>query len=389
MKVLIFISQFYLQGGSERLAVELAEELNNRGIHTDILNMYTEDLPGVAEKTKELLMNGIPNVFFLKCRVHPSPLNLIKAITKFNRLIRENCYDIVETSSLTPTLIAAWGLQKTNTRHIAGIHQVFLIERDNSIQQKILRWSLSLNQKIRYYSVSDNATKQWIRYSGSSPNFCRRVYNSVSEDFYKVKTEKIPLHNEFRLPENSKILLCVGRLAVYKRPDLLLEAISTFCDTENIAVLYVGRPDLTVEGTREMLNHMEQKIISQNLSHRIKFLGNSSNVPHIMASADLLVHPTQMEAFGLVLVEALASGLQVVATNVEGIPEVLRETDSIMVPPDNPNSLREAIMKTLNRSSVETAIAIEKGKIRAESFRTSVRTIHMIKLFEDVLSNQF
>ena len=55
MKVLIFMSQFYQLGGAERLAIELAEELNKRCIHTDILSMYTEELPGVEDARKDLL----------------------------------------------------------------------------------------------------------------------------------------------------------------------------------------------------------------------------------------------------------------------------------------------------------------------------------------------
>ncbi len=65
MKVLIFMTQFYQLSGAERLAVELTEELNKRCIHADILSMYTEDLPDVAEAKQDLLNRGIPNVGFL------------------------------------------------------------------------------------------------------------------------------------------------------------------------------------------------------------------------------------------------------------------------------------------------------------------------------------
>jgi glycosyltransferase involved in cell wall biosynthesis len=108
-----------------------------------------------------------------------------------------------------------------------------------------------------------------------------------------------------------------------------------------------------------------------------------------MASSDLLVHPTRIEGFGLVLAEALAAGLPVVASNVEGIPEVLAGTDSVMVPPDDPEALRGAVLKTLNRTPDEAAEAIEKGRIRAQDFRITNRTDAMINLFEEVLSGRF
>ena len=77
MKVLIFMTQFYQLSGAERLAVELAEELNRRGIHRDILSMYTEDLSGVAEAKEGLLMRGIPKVYFLGLKIYPLITNAV------------------------------------------------------------------------------------------------------------------------------------------------------------------------------------------------------------------------------------------------------------------------------------------------------------------------
>src|SRR5664280_305243 len=93
MKVLIFMTQFYQLGGAERLAVELAEQLNQRGIHADILSMYTEDLPYVADAKEALLHEGIPNVHFLGMRIHPPIASLVPAILKLRRLILEQGYD--------------------------------------------------------------------------------------------------------------------------------------------------------------------------------------------------------------------------------------------------------------------------------------------------------
>ncbi len=116
MKVLIFMTQFYQLSGAERLAVELAEELNKRGIHADILSMYTENLPGVAEAKQDLLNRGIPNVHFLSMKIHPSIVSLLPAILRLRRLIREEGYDIIETSMVSPTVLAAWATRREKAR---------------------------------------------------------------------------------------------------------------------------------------------------------------------------------------------------------------------------------------------------------------------------------
>jgi glycosyltransferase involved in cell wall biosynthesis len=134
---------------------------------------------------------------------------------------------------------------------------------------------------------------------------------------------------------------------------------------------------------------MKQAIADAGLTNRVRFLGRREDVPRLMASSDILVHPSRIEGFGLVLAEAMAAGLPIVASNVEGIPEVLEGTKSIMVPPDDPDALRGAVLRALNWSTVERGHFIEKGKRRAEDFRMGNRTSAMISLFEDVLEGRF
>ena len=121
MNVLIFMTQFYQLSGAERLAVELAEELNKNGLHADILSMYTEDLPGVAEAKQGLLDRGIPHVRFLGMKIHPPITSLMPSAWKLQCLLKEQEYDIVETSQVSPTVIASWATLAGRTRHVAGL----------------------------------------------------------------------------------------------------------------------------------------------------------------------------------------------------------------------------------------------------------------------------
>ena len=389
MRVLIFMTQFYQLGGAERLAVELAEKLNERGIHADILSMYTEDLPGVAAAKEALLHKGIPAVHFLGMRIHPSIANMVPAVLKLRCLILEQGYDVVETSLDSPTVIASLATWGTRVRHVAGLHQVFSADCDNSKKHMFLRLSVRLNRQIRYYAISDYVVDAWIRYSHTSARHTRRIYNAISDDFFAAIPDRRGVRGELGLPEDRRIAIYVGRLAAYKGIDTLLDALGPVLKQQNLFLLFVGHPDLFVNGTREMLQQMEQQIAEKNWGDRVKFLSFRNDIPRLMASADVLVHPTRNEGFGLVLAEAMAAGLPVVASNVEGIPEVLAGTNSLMVPQDDPVALCDAVLKTLNRTSDEVASAIEKGLHRVQSFRTDVRTDAMINLFEDVLSDRF
>lgn len=389
MKVLIFMTQFYQLGGAERLAVELAEELNKRSIQADILSMYTEELPGVAEARKNLLQRGIANIYFLGMKPHPSLFSLVPAILKLRRLIREQEYDIVETSSISTTVIAAWATLIGHVKHVSGLHQVFVRERENSWQHLIWRFSVRCNRRIRYYAISDYVNKAWICYSNTPPRHTCTIYNAIPNDCFKAIQKRQKVHSEFEIPDAGRILLYVGRLAKYKGCDVLLEAVGRIMQQNNLYLLFVGLLDPEVAGSKEMFYKMKKQIESEGWRDRIKFLGYRKDIPRLMASADVLVHPTLMEGFGLTLVEAMASGLPVIATNVEGIPEVLAGTGSTMVEPNDPHAFGVEILNILNRSPEEAIEVVKKGKKRAECFRISNRVDTLINLFYNVRLRRF
>lgn len=384
MKVLIFMTQFYQLGGAERLAVELAEDLNKRGIKADILSMYSENLSGVAEAKQELLNRGIPNVYFLDMKIHPSIASLFLAVLRLRKLIRDGGYDIVETSLVSPSVIASWATLMGKVSFVAGLHQVFLKTRDTSLQHKIWRLSAMCNRHIRFYAISDFVGKAWALYSGVKDQRIRKIFNAIPDATYDVTSEQGGLRNELALSADCKIVLYVGRLTKSKGCDTLLEALIPCLMQENVALVYVGDLDPSVPGSNEMLDGMRKQIADRKLEDRVHFLGFRNDIPHLMASSNVLAHPTLAEGFGLTLVEALAVGLPVVASDVDGIPEVLKGTDAIMFPPNDAPALYKAILKILNNTQEETIRIVQKGKKRAADFRITRRTDEMIRFYEDV-----
>jgi len=389
MKVLIFMGQFFRLDGSERLAVELAEELNKRGVHTDILTMYSAELSGMAEAREEILKRGVPSVHFLGMKVHPSLWSMVIAIMRLRSLIRSEGYVVIETSVMTPAVIAAWATLGMKARNIVGLHHVFTREGYNNLWHKFWRISLEINSRIRFYAVSKYAKKQWIFYSKTDPGRTHTIPNAIADEYFIAKSEKASLCRELGIPLGGRIVIYIGRLAEYKGIGNLLASLGPILEENNLYLLYAGSLDENVNGSVEIMCSIKNQIVENGWGKRVHFLGQRNDIPRLMASSDLLAHPTLREAFGLVLVEAMAAGLPVVASNVEAIPEVLAGTDSIMVHPDDPDALRAAVLKTLNRHPDETARAIEKGRKRAQDFRMAKRTEEMIQFFGDFIQGHF
>ncbi|MFZ5869427.1 MAG: glycosyltransferase family 4 protein [Actinomycetota bacterium] len=153
----------------------------------------------------------------------------------------------------------------------------------------------------------------------------------------------------------------VGRLAVAKRPDLLVEAFGRVD----------GEASLVVVGDGPLRERVEALARRSPASDRITFTGfvDHDCVPGVLASLDVLVLPSDYEELGSVLTEAMAAGLPVVATRVGGIPEVVEDgVTGLLVPPGDVEALADAVEKLVADPALRHRMA---DQARARSGRWS------------------
>jgi glycosyltransferase involved in cell wall biosynthesis len=389
MKVLVFLTQFHRPNGAERLAVELAEELNKReGNRADLLSMYTDDYqPGIPEAREALLARGIPSVEFLRQKVNPNPLSLIPAALRLRKILTEGEYDAVETGAWGPTTLACWATSGLRTGHLVGIHDVHTKERFNKIRHKLWRFSIRANPRTRFYSISQYTLDHWLEYSGTSPAQNRLVYNAIPKDCFEASPDRDGVREELGIPKDSLIALFVGRVQMRKGIDTALYALGPILESENLHLIYVGEAlgsEGFFPGEEGLPDRMKADIETNGWTNRVHFVGRRKDVPRLMASSDVLVHPARIEGFGLVLAEALAAGLPVVASDVMGIPEVLRGTDSLMVPPEDPERLHESVLQVLHRTPKEAEEAASRGRARAGEYRIGKRIDSLVEIFREI-----
>lgn len=378
MKILVFTSQFYQLGGCEQLSVKLAEDLNYIGVHADILSQYPHNLPGVLAADAQLKAAGIPEVLYLGLAVKPSFFSLISAIFRLRKLLRMQKYDAVEVSGFTPSLVAALGSFGIGINILVGVHANYSRSRNGGGRNFIWCHVLKLSKHLRFYAISQSVARDWIRFTQTEPSRTTVVLNCIDERFFTAAS-MLGIRENFRgelgVDANTKLLLFVGRLMTSKGIDTLFDAVKPLLEKHNnLCLIYVGREDdCEAPNDTVVLQSIKSAIDIAPWGQRVHFLGERTDVPEIMLACDLLVHPARFEGFGLILAEALAIGLPVVASNVGGIPEVLADTDSIMVPPDDPDALAAAVLSTMEWPKEKLEAAIAKGKQRAEAFRAETR----------------
>jgi len=133
----------------------------------------------------------------------------------------------------------------------------------------------------------------------------------------------------------------VKSLAPVYGPDVLVRAMRLVVDA-------IPHARLVMVGEGQLRNALGRMASELGIEDRVEFLGRLTNaeVPHAMAGFDVLVNCSHAESFGVVVLEASACGIPVVATRVGGVPEVCRHGETgLLVPPNDVDALAEAIIR--------------------------------------------
>jgi glycosyltransferase involved in cell wall biosynthesis len=125
------------------------------------------------------------------------------------------------------------------------------------------------------------------------------------------------------------------------------------------------------------------------LEEKVKFFGVRSDVPELLSQADIFVLSSDYEGFGLVVAEAMAAGLPVIATAIGGIPEILEGGRAgILVPPKDVDALAKAIVELARDEKKRAELSDYGRKLVAERFdiRRTVREYE--KLYLELLEKK-
>ena len=180
------------------------------------------------------------------------------------------------------------------------------------------------------------------------------------------------------LRSDATVVGLVGRVCRQKGIDTFVEA----------AIRLAGEmpmTDFVVIGDiedKDLGARLSARIKAADLATRIHFAGFRGEMADVFAALDLLAAPSRWEGFGLMLVEAMAACVPVVASRVGAIPEVLGDAGSL-VPPDDPSALAAAIRAILTDAS-RRAISIERGYVRAAFFDWSRTAAQVMRCYEQM-----
>ena len=356
MKILQVIPYFCF-GGAETMCENLTYALTAMGHQVTVVSLYDEKTP-IARRMENA---GIKILYLDK------KLGLdLSMIPKLMKIMKRETPDVVHTH-LDVIKYAVAAAKLCGIRHcVHTVHNVAQEEAEGSLQKIIntiyfkLGWSVPV-------ALSPEVRKTIVSFYGLKEEKIPMIYNGV--DLSKCLTK-----TGYGL-SGPAVLLHIGRFNAQKNHKGLLEAFAQVVASHPDCRLHlIGDGDLEEETVRQadMLGIRE----------KVSFLGNQTNVYPFLQEADLFLLPSRFEGMPMTIIEAMGTGLPIVASAVGGVPDMLKDGSSGLLVSCDPDEIAQAILRLLTqedlRKSLGTNALEDSVKFSAE---------HMARCFVDVYRN--
>jgi glycosyltransferase involved in cell wall biosynthesis len=194
---------------------------------------------------------------------------------------------------------------------------------------------------------------------------------------------------EFRefhsIPADALLVGTVGKLVPLKgQRDMVLAAAEVIKEVPDVRFVIVGQDSTVDKRFRRELRRLADVM---GIADRILWLDWADDLPSLFAALDLYVSPSHSESFGIATLEAMATGLPVVATKTDGSTELLQRGE-LLVPFGDPVRLAERIKEMLNNEEVRRSVGSELKK-RAHDNYSLDRTVDRLEnLYSEILKSE-
>ncbi|MBW8011287.1 MAG: glycosyltransferase family 4 protein [Chloroflexi bacterium] len=291
-------------------------------------------------------------------------------------IILRNRVDLIHTnSSVTP--VGALAAKLTNRPHVWHIREpigegtVFPLAHRDRLSAWIIR---QIGQEI--ICISEYTSQFFIQYG---IKFTVILNGINTRDFNESKNRGNFLREKFKIGHSTIVIGMIGSLlADWKEHDLFLMAMALVLKQypNTHFIVYGGASNLEINDDTIKLNQM---VIDLGLTNHIVWSDYIDDIPAILSSLDIVVHPVSREGSGRVVMEAMAAGKPVVAVKAGGVQELIEHgVTGYLVEAKNPQALAKEVLNLI--SSPESMEKISKrGRNYAHNHFSHERTASQIK----------
>jgi L-malate glycosyltransferase len=309
----IGISCYPVYGGSGVVATELGIALAARGHEVHFIT-YAQPfrLPYFVERVYYHEVE-VPSYPLFE---HP-PYNLALSVAMQN-VVEQHDLDLVHAHYAVPHATSAWVakemLQRPGFRIVTTLHgtDITLVGQDPSFRS-LTQFSIAKSDGLT--AVSEYLRRETHTHFDIPLDDIRVIPNFV--DLERYRREGQPCHRSKFAEPGERIVTHISNFRGVKRVDDVVRIFARIARRLPARLLLVG------DGPDRVKAHDTAE--REGILDRVLFLGKQNSVSELLSCTDLFLLPSEMEAFGLVALEAMACGVPVVATRTGGIPEVVED----------------------------------------------------------------
>jgi len=326
------------RGGAEMRTVELMPLLAEAGVHFDFC--VAKPGPGQLDERIRTLGGRV-----IVCRLKP---NVARFTREFLQLLRNNPYDIVHSHGHLSSGFILWLAQQAGIPGRIAHFRTIDDGKRRTLPRRLYHYvmrRLRDRHATAILAVCRGAMEYGWRRDWQHDRRCRIIYNGLDLAAYRMRTsERVALRRqiraEFGLEQDALVFINVGRFHPPKGHDVLLAAArDVTARAPTLHFLLVGDGDLQ--------GPMQAQARRWGLAHNVHFAGLRHDVPRLLQAADAFVLSSRREGLPGVVLEALAAGLPVVATDLPGVREIAAHTGLIrIVPCEDAPALAREILRT-------------------------------------------
>ncbi len=352
-------------GGTEKYIYSLSAKLHNKSCKFYV----AYSVEGNGMKAFEEL--GI-DLFRLQMK---SPLDM-GAAHKLKKLCRQHSIDVIHTHFLRENYIAI--LSKVMGNRVKIINTRHMLLENSRAVIAANRFFTKCNDSI--IAVSTKVKEQLLEES-ISPGKIRLIHNGIDPEQWNS-----PMPPTFRketgISEDEIVITSVARFSPEKGHDFLLDGIRTFKDMLTGSSITSTKFRFVLVGDGELHEQIVEKAKALDLQDDILFTGYQEDIENILKSSDIFISHSSSEAFGISILEAMASGLPVIATDSGGTAEIVndRNKSGILIAYGDKEALATSLIHLLQNRELIKEYVYTGYKIVLEHFsldKTSEETYNL------------
>lgn len=318
-------------------------------------------------------------------RFKVDPVSDLLLTLRIARLIRAEKFDLIHAHGSKSGFLARLAAMGSGVPVIYSPHCFSFHDGVNPLLANLLAALERFAARYltaRIITVADGEQTLARRYRVGFPQLFVTVHSGIDPANYDKPVDKTAQRAFLKLDENAPLVGAVGRLGKQKSPlDFVQMAALVYSHMPQTHFVWAGSGPL-----KEAAQNLSEELGIGEVCH---FIGEYKDVPSLLGAMDCFVLPSLWEGFPIVLLEAMAAGVPIVATDIPGNDEAVSSgKNGWLVPPASPSALAEKVLGLLNNLEQAATFARSSRERIHQEFTRAKMLASIQNVYQDVVNEK-